>query len=135
ARRPKAVAAYLSRPEFALPPDRQTEIANEVERLLQTEEFSALFSAESLAEAPLTGRIGDATVFRQIDRLCLQGDEVWIVDYKTNRPPPDREKDVPAAYRKQLEEYRILLKGIYPDKKVRSFLLWTYAPKLMEISG
>ena len=26
----------------------------------------------------------------QIDRLAIEGDSVWIVDYKTNRPPPDR---------------------------------------------
>jgi ATP-dependent helicase/nuclease subunit A len=59
---------------------------------------------------------------------------VWIVDYKTNRPPPADVKDVPAAYRAQVDEYRTLLRGIYPDKTVRCFLLWTYAPQLMEIT-
>ena len=113
---------------------QRDEIAHEVSQLLNDERFTALFAADSLAEAPLTGSIGGLPVFRQIDRLCLRGDEVWIVDYKTNRPPPQDAADIPESYREQLSEYRILLRGTDPDKKVRCFLLWTYAPRLMEIT-
>ncbi|MFA4994275.1 MAG: double-strand break repair helicase AddA [Bdellovibrionales bacterium] len=129
-----AVDRFLSHPRHGLTQGEQDEIAKEVHRLLENKKFAALFAEGSLAEAPLAGRIKDMNVFRQVDRLCLNGDEVWVVDYKTNRPPPPNEKDVPAPYRQQLEEYRTLLRGIYPDKKVRCFLLWTYAPDLMEIS-
>ena len=100
---------------------------------MKEEAFALLFGAESRAEVPLTGRLDGAPIFRQVDRLCLRGDEVWIVDYKTNRPPPERATDIPASYRRQMNEYHLLLREIYPDKKVRCFLLWTYRPSLMEV--
>ncbi len=132
-KRPHAVARFLAHPRHGLTADQQSEIACEVESLMQDERFTALFAANALAEAPITGSLNGVTVFRQVDRLCLCGDEVWIVDYKTNRPPPARAADIPAAYRTQMDEYRTLLTGIYPDKKIRTFLLWTYAPRLMEV--
>ncbi|MFA5040450.1 MAG: double-strand break repair helicase AddA [Bdellovibrionales bacterium] len=133
-KRGNAVDRFLSHPRHELTKNQRDDIAAEVHRLLNDETFAALFAPDSLAEAPLAGRIEGVNVFRQVDRLCLKDNEVWIVDYKTNRPPPESEEDVPAAYRRQLEEYRILLSGIYADKKVRCFLLWTFAPKLMEIA-
>jgi len=132
--RAAALARFLAHPRHDLTQDQADEITCEVSKLLDDKSFSALFAADSLAEAPLTGSIDGVPVFRQIDRLCLCGDEVWIVDYKTNRPPPQDAKDIPVAYRQQLNEYRILLRGIYPEKRVRCFLLWTYAPRLMEIT-
>ena len=131
--RTTAIDRFLSHPRHRLSPEQRQEIAGEVERLLQDETFAALFTSDSLVEAPLTGSIDGATVFRQVDRLCLRGEEVWVVDYKTNRPPPVRAEDIPESYRQQMNEYRLLLRGIYPDKRVRCFLLWTYAPRLMEV--
>jgi ATP-dependent helicase/nuclease subunit A len=133
ARRIEATQKFLAQPRHALTPAQREEIAAEVNALLNDEKFSTLFAPDSLAEAPLTGNIDGVNVFRQVDRLCLRGDEVWIVDYKTNRPPPANEADIPASYRRQLNEYRTLLRGIYPDKKLHCFLLWTYAPRLMEV--
>ena len=131
--RATAAARFLVHPRHALTSAQRDEIAQEVMRLLEDENFAPLFAPDSLVEAPLTGLIDGVAVFRQIDRLCLRSDEVWIVDYKTNRPPPERAEDIPAAYRQQLDEYRMLLRGIYPEKKIRCFLLWTYAPRLMEV--
>jgi ATP-dependent helicase/nuclease subunit A len=133
-KRAGAVTRFLDRPQHGLTQSQRDEIANEVCRLLSDERFAALFAENSLAEVPLTGSLGGINVLRQVDRLCVRGDEVWIVDYKTNRPPPDREEDIPAPYRRQLEDYRALLRGVYADKKVRCFLLWTYAPALMEVT-
>ena len=133
ANRPAAIGRFLSHPRHRLNAEQRKEITKEVERLLENETFALLFAADSLVEAPLTGSIDGVTVFRQVDRLCLRGDEVWVVDYKTNRPPPVRVEDIPDSYRRQMTEYRVLLHGIYPDKTVRCFLLWTYAPRLMEV--
>jgi ATP-dependent helicase/nuclease subunit A len=132
-KRANAMTRFLSQSRHNLDKAQCEEIAREVGALLQDKNFAALFASDSQAEVPLTGAIHGVTVFRQIDRLCLQGDEVWIVDYKTNRPPPLNAKDIPDSYRQQLDEYRVLLRGIYPDKRVRCFLLWTYAPRLMEM--
>ena len=52
----------------------------------------------------------------QIDRLVEAGDEVLIVDYKTNRPPPTKVEDVAPAYLFQLAAYRLALSEIYPGR-------------------
>ena len=38
------------------------------------------------------------SVSGKIDRLAVTDDEVLIVDYKTNRPPPTSSHEVPPAY-------------------------------------
>ena len=70
----------------------------------------------------------------QIDRLAVTQTCVLIGDFKTNRPPPHRIADVPAAYVQQLALYRAVLEKLYPDKPVRAFLVWTEVPELMELS-
>jgi ATP-dependent helicase/nuclease subunit A len=102
-------------------------------------DHAALFAPGSRAEVPLTGTIdtprGTFTVSGQVDRLAVSDREVLIVDYKTNRPPPEEASAVPLAYRRQLALYRALLAEIYPRRRVRAFLLWTSAPRLMEIDA
>jgi ATP-dependent helicase/nuclease subunit A len=55
---------------------------------------AALFAEGSRAEVPLIGSVktprGTFTVSGQVDRLAVTDSEVLIVDYKTNRPPPDQ---------------------------------------------
>jgi ATP-dependent helicase/nuclease subunit A len=67
--------------------------------------------------------------------LVVTDHEVLIVDYKTNRPPPTQVEDVPRAYLAQMAAYRALLQGLHPNKPVRCALLWTDAPRLMELPG
>ena len=63
----------------------------------------------------------------------MRDDEILIVDYKTNRPPPDAAEGVVPLYRRQLAAYRAALRAIYPEKEVRAALLWTAVPRIMEI--
>jgi ATP-dependent helicase/nuclease subunit A len=58
-----------------------------------------------------------------------------IVDFKTNHAPPVAAAEAPAAYVRQLALYRAVLKKLYPQLPVRSVLLWTETPELMEISA
>ena len=69
----------------------------------------------------------------QIDRLVDLGDEVLIVDYKTNRPPPPKVEQVAAAYLFQLAAYRLALREIYAGRRVKAALLWTDGPRIMAI--
>ena len=67
----------------------------------------------------------------QIDRLCITEDEVFIVDYKSNRPPPTDPEDVSDLYLGQMAAYRELAREIYPNHKIYCALLWTDGPQLM----
>ena len=65
--------------------------------------FAAAFAPQSRAEVAIVADLPEigpgARVNGRIDRLAVAGDEVLIVDFKTNRPPPAREEDVPGFMR------------------------------------
>lgn len=69
----------------------------------------------------------------KIDRLAVTSDTVSIVDYKTNRPAPASLAEVPPAYVLQLALYRALLQPLYPGRAVQAALLFTEAPRLIEL--
>ena len=120
--------------------DRRQALLREVFAVLDDPACAAVFSAESRAEVPIVGtlanREGDTFVVSgQIDRLVADRDEVLIIDYKTNADPPATLAAVPADYVAQLAVYRLLVSTLYPGRQVRAVLLWTEAPRLMEIPG
>jgi ATP-dependent helicase/nuclease subunit A len=71
----------------------------------------------------------------QIDRLLVTPHEILIVDFKTNQAPPATAGEAPVTYIRQLALYRAVLAKLYPQKPVRTALLWTETPELMEISA
>lgn len=133
ARREEVARRFLAHPQNELNEAQQDEVRNEVMNLLRRSDFAPLFGPTSRAEVPLAGSIGGREIVGQADRLALLENEVWIVDYKTNRPPPTEASAIPAVYRAQMEAYRSVLQAIYPGRTVRCFLLWTYGPMLMEV--
>ncbi|MGB9118228.1 hypothetical protein, partial [Bradyrhizobium sp.] len=56
-----------------------------------------------------------------------------IVDFKTNHAPPGSAAEAPSAYVRQLALYRAVLQKLYPQLPVRTALLWTETPEMMEI--
>ena len=124
---------YLSRPAHGLEEAAAKALADEVMVVLDHRDFSALFGPGSRAEVPVAGVIGDQVVSGQIDRLMVADDAVWIIDYKTNRPPPKTIDEVPSAYLGQMAAYRALLTQIYPGRPVRAALLWTVEVRLLEL--
>ena len=92
-----------------------------------------LFQPGSLAVVPLTGVLGAHVVSGQVDRLAVCAREILVVDYKTNRPAPAALFEVPETYVAQLALYRALLGPLYPDRPVRAALLFTEAPRLIEL--
>lgn len=135
-RLPFAVA-WLAREAADLDEAVRAGWAAEAVATLELPDAALLFAPGSRAEAPVVGMVetpsGRVAISGQIDRLAIAADEVLFADIKTNRPPPQRVEDVPRIYRRQLALYRALLGGLYPDRPVRGFLLWTDGPRLMEV--
>lgn len=133
-----AAARYLARPVFGFEAHRQREILDEVLGVLGTSGFAHLFGPDSVAEVAVTGTMArpDGTVHvisGQIDRLVVDDGVVSIVDYKSNRPPPERLDGVAPVYLRQMATYRHVIRDVWPDHAVRAYLLWTDAPRLMEL--
>jgi len=131
--RASACRRYLSRAVHRLDDADRAEIAAETLAVLADPAFAALFGPGSLAEVRVAGQAGNTVISGQVDRLCVTPDEVLVVDYKTNRPRPEKVPDVPLIYLRQMAAYRAALQGIYPDKPVCCVLLWTDGPVLMAL--
>lgn len=127
-------ATYLARYGAELAKDTRQSILGETLAILHAPEFAALFSPKAQAEVPISGRIaGTGLISGQIDRLLVDDNAVLIIDYKTNRPPPNDPKDIPEMYRAQMRLYAGVLAQIYPDKEIKAYLLWTDGPRLMRV--
>jgi len=112
-------------------------LLDEVFGVLDDPAFADLFGPQSRGEAPLAGGSphlpAGVIVNGRVDRLAITATDVLIVDYKTDRPPPDRAEDVDSVYVEQMAAYRALLRALHPDKVVRAALLWTDGPRLMAL--
>jgi ATP-dependent helicase/nuclease subunit A len=137
-RRRDATNAFLAMPVHDLSPDERSEIAGEVLVILEHVDYAPLFGPDSRAEAPIVGRIdgpdGPEIVSGQVDRLVIRENGILILDYKTNRPSPRLEADVPEVYLRQMAVYRAILRQIWPDRTVRCALLWTDGPRMMTLN-
>jgi ATP-dependent helicase/nuclease subunit A len=136
--RATAAQLYLARPALALSEDGQERLAAEALAVLGDDAFADLFSPASLAEVPISGVVGagggqQRVVSGQIDRLLIADGAVTVVDYKTNRPPPESPADVQPVYLRQMAAYRALLSDAYPGFSVNCCLLWTDGPRLMAL--
>ena len=137
--RAAAARRFLQRPLHGLDAAAQAEIAAETLRVIEDSVFAPLFAPGSRAEVRVVGEIagrhGIEVLSGQVDRLVVTADAVMIVDYKTNRPPPQLEADVPPLYLRQMAAYRAALARVYPDRPVACALLWTDGPRLMPLSS
>ena len=110
---------------------------NAAMKVLEDDAFHAVFQPGGRAEAPVIGSSpllpNDVVLNGRVDRLVVTPDEVLIFDFKTDRPPPHRPEGVEDGYVLQMASYRAVLQEAYPDKRVRCGLLWTDAPRLMEL--
>jgi ATP-dependent helicase/nuclease subunit A len=126
AQRREAAAAFVQRPGWDLDAGAQDGIITETLAVLENPAFVPVFAAGSKAEVPLTGLVGKFAVSGQVDRLAVTDTDVWIIDYKANRPPPRAQNDVDPAYVFQMATYRAALRAIYPNHTIHCVLLWTH---------
>jgi len=128
-----AADAYLARqPDLA--PEHRAEMAAAVFAVLEDERFAEVFGAGSRAEVAVAGEAAGLppglAISGRIDRLVVTAERVLVVDYKTNRPAPDRVEDADPAYLGQMAAYHAVLRALYPGRTVEAALLWTDGPKL-----
>ena len=131
--RPAAARAFLARPGHALSREEQAATLEEVLGLIQHPALLAAFGPGSMAEAPLAGTVGHLRLAGQVDRLAVLPDRVMVLDYKTNRPPPDTLEGVQPLYIRQMAAYRALLRQIWPDRPVECWLVWTWTAQAMRL--
>jgi ATP-dependent helicase/nuclease subunit A len=136
----EAAKGFIAQRGRELPRRAREGIVKETLAILKAPEFAPLFGPNARAEVPIVALLPNPRskgpplkLSGQIDRLIDLGNEVLIVDYKTNRPPPSEVERVAPAYLFQLAAYRLALSEIYPGRAVKAALLWTEAPRIMQV--
>ncbi|MBZ9856113.1 double-strand break repair helicase AddA [Mesorhizobium sp. CA13] len=132
-----AAEIYLARAGAQWPAGEREKAVASVMAILADQRFAPLFGPSSRAEVAVMGSLDvrgtKRSISGKIDRLAVTPDRVSIVDYKTNRPAPASLGEVPPAYLLQLALYRALLRPLYPGREVTAALLFTEAPRLIEL--
>jgi ATP-dependent helicase/nuclease subunit A len=136
-RRAEFARRFVEKHGGDLTPAQHQALIADVMKVLDHPDLAPLFTPDSLAEVPLMADIPIAgetvRISGQIDRLSVTADAVFIADYKSDRTPPSTIEGVSKAYLRQLAAYRAVLRQIYPDRPVRTALVWTAGPAIMEI--
>jgi ATP-dependent helicase/nuclease subunit A len=132
ARREQVARRMLAR-EPDLDQARIDEMVGAALGVLNDAVFAEVFGPGSRAEVAVAGKVGGLTVSGRIDRLAITPDRVLVIDFKTNRPAPDRIEDADPAYLTQMALYVAALKTVWPGRKVEAALVWTDGPRLMPI--
>lgn len=103
--------------------------------VLNDPSLSEVFGPGGRAEAPIVGSGPNlppgVTINGRIDRMRVTDTHVWVIDYKTDRPPPKTQDQVAPPYLAQLGSYFDVLSVTYPNKIVKCALLWTDGPHFM----
>ncbi|MEO1797892.1 MAG: double-strand break repair helicase AddA, partial [Pseudomonadota bacterium] len=99
-------------------------------------ELQHLFAPGTLAEVDVSAHLPEAPHARlrgSIDRLIVAEERVLAVDFKSNQRVPMAAADVPEGILRQMGAYASALSLIYPDKRVKTAILWTQTATLMEL--
>ena len=102
----------------------------EAQRVRSSPAFREWFDADcydrAFNEIPIYYYSGDRLVHGVVDRLVISGDHCTLIDYKTHRgAAADKLGALAAPYHEQLRLYTEGIKRVWPEKTIRTFLLFT----------
>ena len=114
----RALAASAE-PDDAL----RARIRRQVLATLAQPALAPLFGPDAWAEQPVVGEVDGERIVGTVDRMAVVGDELWLADFKTGRPPAPGDA-MPSAYARQLDAYARLLRPLFAERVVRPRLVW-----------
>lgn len=125
----KALEAALAKAEAAYPSFEDLEACRkQVSKLINSPSCRKFFYPEKkqlFNERECFDRSGRP---RRLDRVMVDERECWIIDYKSS----DEEKE---AGRLQVKEYMGIVSDIYPDRKIKGFLVYIDTCEYEEVRG
>lgn len=133
AERQSVADSWLERQKGVKDPAERAKLIATVTTVLDNPDWSSLFGTGSLAEAPIAAVVGEFVISGTVDRLLIGDDYIQVVDFKTGSRVPDKAEDIAIPYLKQMARYVAALQKIFPQRKIKAALLYSYAPKLIEI--
>ena len=131
--REAAGATWLERQARDLPAEARSEMLASSLAVLGETGFAEIFGPDALAEVPLAAIVEGQVVAGIADRLLVTPEKVTVVDFKTARRPPAILDQVQPSVIRQMAAYAAALGAIYPGREIACALLYTQAPRLIEI--
>ena len=101
--------------------------------VLTDPKFSYIFAKDVLSEVPFSAQLPNLKnqkIYGIIDRLIVGGNNVQIIDFKTNSTVPKTANKIPLGILRQMGAYKLAIEEIYPGKEVSCYILWTAIKKI-----
>ena len=117
---------------FDGPPNVENAI-KEALSVLTDPKFSYIFAKDVLSEVPFSAQLPNLKnqkIYGIIDRLIVGGNNVQIIDFKTNSTVPKTANKIPLGILRQMGAYKLAIEEIYPGKEVSCYILWTAIKKI-----
>ncbi len=131
------IKKFLHHYEKSITKEDYKSIVSSVLNIVHNDEFAFLFNNSSYNEISISGKvINDITgeldvVSARIDKIVKLeiNKTICIVDYKFAK----YKNSIYPAYTKQMSLYKKLLMQIYPNYQIKSYILFTQDPILVEV--
>ena len=108
-------------------------VVTEALKTLSAPALARVFAPETLREVAVSADLPElGPVSGRIDAL-LVGDAILAVDFKSNPQVPTTSAEIPEAFLRQMAAYQAALVQIWPDKEIKTAILWTATQSLMEV--
>lgn len=112
---------------------------SEAKALTEKPELAYLFNPsqyeQAFNEIPVLVETESEYINGIIDRLVLNQDTIYIIDYKTHSINTENIlKEIADSYQLQMKKYRQSIKALYPDKNCKSMILFTFTGSCFELN-
>jgi ATP-dependent helicase/nuclease subunit A len=129
--RASAASAWLERSAGIADASVRAELVADACAIVGDPRHAALFSQNSLAEAPIAAVTENGSVITgTVDRLLVGDDRIEVLDFKTGRAVPSTLDEIPGAHLRQMSAYAEALRVIFPGRAIVASLLYTSGPTL-----
>jgi len=108
-------------------------VVDEALKVLNAPALAAVFAPETQHEVAVSAVLPDiGPISGRIDALLI-GDTILAVDFKSNPQVPETPEAIPEGFLRQMAAYAAALSQVYPDREIKTAILWTATQSLMDV--
>ena len=109
----------------------QARINKAIDKIIAIKSFNILLNNKIATEVSIGSLDNNKINLGRIDLIIYLQHEIIIIDYKSDLTPALTSQDIPTHYLAQLQNYKNTISKLYPDKLIRTKILWLENGQLM----
>lgn len=115
---------------------RFSQLKQQALRCMQDETIATVFTLNDQQQAYNEIAIAHNQSVHVIDRLIVDREQAWIIDFKTQQQVDlNNIEHECEKFSDQLERYRAAVRSLYPTLSIRCSLVFTSIPLLIDVAG